>query len=305
MKQHTKLFAAALAGSLAIAPAIHAAPMKFDFGTAKSAVFPGFTRVSDKTLLDADADFGFVKTAPQAKDNMRPNSLEGDFVYSDSRTSDAKSTFRVTLPNGDYKAWFLYGNSRYDQRVLVPFFMKNRIDINGKTAVDDGIKDWQEFYTERHFFRGYSYIYHNDSDFYAKYVAPNFKQKTASFTVTNGHADFTLEDIPLCAMQIYSVSEAAQAEDNIDYLQKELRRYTIITEEKHAPDNSAPAYSAQDQKQGYVTYSRFPTSPPFANDRPLPEELNSAPSAFLAENQKANLSVSILPLQDLKNEVGS
>lgn len=294
--KHTKLFTAVLASSLAIAPAISAAPLKFDFGPEKSAVFPGFTRVSDKSISTPESTFGFVKTAPKAYDELRPNPLEGDFVY-----SKGKSTFRVTLPNGQYKAWFLYGNSRYGQRVLVPFPMKYQIDINGKNAVDDGIKDWQDFYTEKYFFRGYSYIYHNNSDFYAKYVAPNFQQKTASFEVTNGHADFTLEDIPLCAMEIYPASEAAQAEEDIAYLQKELRRYTIITEEKHTPDNPAPAFSAQDQKQGFVTYSRFPSDPPFANDRPLPEEINSAPSVFLAQNQKANLAVSILPLQDLKN----
>ena len=299
--KHTKIFTALLASSLAIAPAIHAAPLnprvgKFDFGTETSAVFPGFSRVSDKTMLSADAPFGFVNKAPKAYDELRPNPLEGDFVYSNS-----KSTFRVNLPNGQYKAWFLYGNSRYTQRVLVPFPMKYQIDINGKNAVDDGIKSWQEFYTEKYFFRGYSYIYHNNSDFYAKYVAPNFQQKTASFEVTDGHADFTLNDIPLCAMEIYPVSEAAQSEDDIAYLQKELRRYTIITEQKHTPDNPAPAYSAQDQKQGFVTYSRFPSDPPFANDRPLPEEINFAPSAFLAQNQKADLAISILPLQDLKN----
>lgn len=296
MKIHAKLFAAVLASSLAIAPAIHAAPLKFDFGTATSPVFPGFTQVTDQTLFGANTTFGFVKTAPKAYDEIRPNPLEGDFVY-----SNGKSTFRVNLPNGQYKAWFLYGNSRYTQRVLVPFPMKYQIDINGKNAVDDGIKDWQDFYTEKYFFRGYSYIYHNGSDFYAKYVAPNFKQKEASFEVTDGHADFTLNDIPLCAMEIYPASEAAQAEDDIAYLQKELRRYTIITEQKHTPDNPTPAYSAQDQKQGFVTYSRFPTDAPYVNDRPLPEEINSAPSAFLAQNQKANLSVTILPLQDLKN----
>jgi hypothetical protein len=186
MKNHTKIFAAILASSLAIAPAIHAAPSKFDFGTETSTVFPGFTRVSDKTISSADATFGFVKTAPKAYDEMRPNPLEGDFVYSKS-----KSTFRVNLPNGQYKAWFLFGNSRYGQRVLVPFPMKYQIDINGKNAVDASIKDWQEFYNEKYFYRGYSYIYHTGDDFYAKYVAPNFNQKTASIEVTNGHADFT------------------------------------------------------------------------------------------------------------------
>ena len=297
----TKLFTAVLASSLAIAPAISAAPLnprvgKFDFGTEKSAVFPGFTRVSDKTISGADASFGFVKTAPKGYDDLRPNPLEGDFVYSKD-----KSTFRVNLPNGEYKAWFLYGHSRYGQRVLVPLPMQYQIDINGKSAVSDAIKNWQEFYTEKYFFRGYSYIYHANDDFYAKYVAPNFKEATASFTVTNGYADFTLQDIPLCALEIYSISEAPQAEDDIAYLHKELRRNTLIKNVTPPADNPDPVYSAQDKKQGFVTYSRFATNPPSVNDRPLPEEINSAPSVFLAQNQKANLSVSILPLQDLKN----
>ena len=96
MKQHTKLFTAVLASSLAIAPAIHAAPLKFDFGTATSPVFPGFTQVTDKTLSDANAAFGFVKTAPKAYDDIRPNPLEGDFVYSNTKsTFDSHPSLRL------------------------------------------------------------------------------------------------------------------------------------------------------------------------------------------------------------------
>jgi hypothetical protein len=297
----SKIIPGILAGLFALTPAIHAAPLnprvgKFDFGTEKSAVFPGFTRVSDKTLIAPDAAFGFVKTAPKAYDELRPNPLEGDFVY-----SKGKSTFQVNLPDGQYKAWFLYGNSRYTQRVLMPLPMKYQIDINGKSAVSDPINGWQDFYTEKYFYRGYSYVYHANNDFYAKYVAPNFKEATAAFEVTGGKVLFTLEDIPLDAMIIYPANEAAQTEDDIAYLHKELRRYTLINEVKPDNLNPDPAYSAADQKQGYVTYSRFSTDPPFAGDRPLAEEINSAPSAFLAKGQKANLSVTVLPLRDLQN----
>ena len=301
MNIRSQIAACACAAFFITMPLAHAAPiapLKFDFGKATSPVFPGFTAVTDKNIMTADASFGFVGTAPTAFDELRPNPLEGDFVY-----SKGKSTFRVNLPNGDYKAWFLYGNSRYTQRVLVPLPMKYQIDINGKSAVSDPINGWQELYSEKYFYRGYSYIYHANDDFYAKFVAPNFKEATAAFTVTDGHADFTLQDIPLDAMEIYSAdaTAAATAEDDIAYLHKQLRRYTVINEIKHTADNPDPAYSAQDVKTGYVTYSRFPTDAPYANDRPLPEEINSAPSAFVAQDQKANLAVSILPLQDLKN----
>src|SRR5690606_16737731 len=62
-----------------------------------------------------------------------------------------------------------------------------------------------------------------------------------------------------------------------------------------------PEYSAQDKQRGYVVYSRFHSKPPRATDRPLAEELNPSPGAFLSAGQKANLAITVLPLQDLKN----
>ncbi len=295
MNRTLKILPAILIATFTILPSTHGMPLKFDFGTENSLVFPGFTRVSDKTLQDKDAAFGFVETAPRALDQLRPNPLQGDFVY-----AKGKTTFRVQLPNGKYKAWFLYGHSRYGQRVLNPLPMGYQIGINGKNVVDDRIKDWREFFSEEHFFRGYSYVYHAGDDFYTKYVAPNFKQATVTFEVDDGHADFVLQDVPLCAMRIDPLEQAAQAEYETAYLQKELRRYTLIREVAPAADHSEPAYSAQDKKQGFVTYSRSNTSPPSIRDRPLPEEINSEPSVFLAKNQKANLSLSILPLKDLE-----
>jgi hypothetical protein len=286
-----------LAGVLALASASHAAPLKLDFGTDKSPVFPGFTRVSDATLFKEDAKFGFVKTAPQAFDRTRPNALAGDFLLSKNKTN-----FRVNLPDGAYKAWFMYGDSRYGARVLVDVAKKNSVAVNGKELFSDPLADWKEFYTEKYYFRGYSDIYHANEDFYEKYVAANFKEATIAFNATGGNAVFTLEDIPLAAMIIYPESEAEQVEDDIDYLHSELRRYTVVKEVKPANLNPEPEYSQPDKARGYVVYSRTPSKPPYASDRPLPEEIkNPMPSAFLASGQKANLSVTVLPLVDLKN----
>lgn len=273
-----------------------AAPLSFDFGSETSPVFPDFTRVSDKNVYTPESSFGFVGKAPSAYNRLRPNALAGDFVWAENKT-----TFRLNLPNGSYKAWFLYGDTRYGARVIVPLAKKNTIAINGKQVLSDPLPGWKTFYSEKYYFRGYSDIYHANEDFYDKYVAPNFKEAFAAFEVNNGQALFQLEDIPLAAMMVYPADEAAQVEDDIAYLHKELRRHTLAREIPEENLNPEPAYSAQDRQRGYVVYSRFPSQPPSAYDRPLPEELNPTPGAFLAAGQKANLSVTVLPLQDLKN----
>jgi hypothetical protein len=283
-------------GLFAVCSAASAEPLRFDFGSETSPVFPDFTRVSDKTVFTPESAFGFIGTAPSAYNRMRPNALAGDFVWSANKT-----TFRLNLPNGSYKAWFFYGDSRYDARVIVPLAKKNQIAINGKQALSDPLPDWKTFYSEKYYFRGYSDIYHANDDFYDKYVAPNFKESFATFEVNNGQALFQIEDIPLAAMIVYPVAEAPQAEDDIAYLHKELRRHTIISQVKETGLNPEPLYAEKDQQRGYVVYSRFPSQPPLAGDRPLLEELNPNPGAFLAAGQTANLSVTVLPLQDLKN----
>jgi hypothetical protein len=297
MKISPSILGCLFAGSLALAPAAKAAPLKFDFGTEQSAVFPGFTGVSNKTLFAEGAAFGFVTAAPNAFDRVRPNTLEADFVLSKN-----PATFRVNLANGQYKAWFLYGDSRYNTRVLVDVAKKNLITINGREAVSDPLGGWKEFYSEKYYFRGYSNVYHAGDDFYAKYIAPNFKSETSTFEVTDGQATFNLEDIPLCAMIVYPVGEAATVEDDIDYLlKKELRRHTVIKEVKPDSLPPEPEYSQPDKQRGYALYSRFPTEPPLPTDRPLAAELNPTPSTFLSSGQKANLSLTVLPLKDLKN----
>src|SRR5690606_12661181 len=47
--------------------------------------------------------------------------------------------------------------------------------------------------------------------------------------------------------------------------------------------------------------SRYPTAPPRPGDRPVQEELNASPSTFLSQGETADMAVSILPLQDLKD----
>ncbi len=297
MKTFPSIIGCLFAGSLALVSAAQAAPLQFDFGTENSPVFPGFTRVSDKTVFALESAFGFVKTVPEAFERLRPNPLESDFILSKNPT-----IFRVNLPNGLYKAWFLYGDSRYGTRVLTQTAKKNFIAINGKAAVSDPLADWNEFYSEKYYFRGYSNVYHAGDDFYEKYVAPNFKHVTASFEVTGGQALFDFEDIPLCAMIVYPANEAARVEDDIAYLQKkELRRYTVIKEVKPKSLPPEPEYSRLDTGRGYALYSRFPSEPPLPTDRPLTAELNPTPSAFLSSGQKANLSLTVLPLKNLKN----
>lgn len=299
MKIHHKVIGCLCSTLLLFAPLASAAPsmpLKFDFGTADSPVFPGFSGVSDKTIYSPESTFGFVGTAPTAYNRIRPNILAGDFIL-----SKAKSAFRVDLPNGQYKAWFIYGDSRYAQRVFTTVAKKRSITINGKPAVSDPLSGWKEFYSEKYFFRGYRDIYHADDDFYSKYVAPEFTQATVSFDVTNGQAVFHFEDIPLNAMLIYAAEDTDKMESDVAYLNKELRRYTIIREVK--PENLNPdiSYSAADKKRGYVTYSRFATNPPQAYDRPLAGEIDATPGAFVARGQKATLSLTVLPLQELTN----
>jgi len=296
MQKNFRTLAPLAIGLFAVCSNATANPLKFDFGSADSPIFPDFTRVSDKDLFTPQASFGFVDKAPTAYDRMRPNALAGDFVWSKDKTN-----FRLNLPNGSYKVWLYYGDSRYGSRVIVPLAKKNSIAINGKRALSDALPDWKTFYSEKYYFRGYSTHYHANDDFYDKYVAPNFKEAYAAFEVTNGQALFQLEDVPLAAMIVYPANEATQTEDDIAYLHKELRRYTIIKEVQDTNLNPEPAYTAQDKQRGYVVYSRFPSQPPSAGDRPLLEELNPTPGAFLSAGQTANLSVTVLPLQDLKN----
>ena len=95
-------------------------PMKFDFGTATSAVQPGYTRVSPGTLYSAATGYGWGNTGVDSRDRgatgtgSGEESLERDFCL-----VNAGNAFYVDIPNGKYRITMLVGDSTAKSGITV------------------------------------------------------------------------------------------------------------------------------------------------------------------------------------------
>jgi hypothetical protein len=111
------------------------ASFRFDFGTAGSPVWPGFTPVSKETVYNAPRGYGWLPVARQPgtgtevtpqlgkegdipglmdRDRGAPDELAEDFCFAQAAyTANLQHTFRVDLPNGKYHVWLLSGDEDY------------------------------------------------------------------------------------------------------------------------------------------------------------------------------------------------
>lgn len=73
---------------------------KFDFGTQSSPVLEGYTKVSEATVYDSERGYGLDEVAGSRD---QADNLNRDFVIASG------NTFKVDVPNGDYKALITTG----------------------------------------------------------------------------------------------------------------------------------------------------------------------------------------------------
>ncbi|WP_190238710.1 rhamnogalacturonan lyase family protein [Salipaludibacillus neizhouensis] len=77
----------------------------FDFGTSDSAVADGSIQVTETSLYNAEAGFGFSETA-----NVSATSREGTDALKSDFVSFSETSFQVDLPNGDYAVSVVSGD---------------------------------------------------------------------------------------------------------------------------------------------------------------------------------------------------
>ncbi len=95
-------------------------PMKFDFGTASSAVQSGYTRVAPATLYSSSTGYGWGKTGVDSRDRGNPGTGDGEEnLERDFCLVNAGNAFYVDIPNGKYRITLLVGDSTAKSGITV------------------------------------------------------------------------------------------------------------------------------------------------------------------------------------------
>lgn len=276
---------------------------KFDFGPEKSAVMPGFSKVTKDTAYDRAPGFGWLPGGQFARDfdmqemlgrHRPPDDLCRDFCM------PLRATFAVDVPDGKYGVWLMMGppGNGYG-----PWFRRRSVTANGKKVVD------QSF--DARSFRAYEYAFQDEEDLpgddlWTKYIRKLFVPQRFDVDVTGGQLtlDIDAESSPWCAMinglAVWPKSSEAQAEQWLAALDATRKdQYEAGHVEKLPPAPAPYAPTAAEKSRGFVTFVHAPDREVQINSVPLPSEARQTTlDAAGSPGETLNVCLGLLPLQD-------
>lgn len=261
---------------------------RFDFGPDTSAVWPGFAAVLPTSAYAKETGFGWVGAA-RVPGLLRalPDDLARDVIV-----PGAGAKFAVDLPDGDYRAWFLIGDTGLGGPIISTYtdwWVKsgNKELLSYKPDA----KTWYDTVMFKHMDEWWE----PGMDVYDRFIAPDFEEKTVDLTVTGGQATLQMFALPLGAMIIYPAALEADMKEELAQLRAARKRAVPVKFDQPAAQ-VAQEVTAADRKRGYVLFARDLSQPVLPNSAPQQGEAVTELSTFLAPGQYDTLRFSLHPL---------
>jgi len=274
---------------LASAQAIHAKTHLFDMGTSKSALRNGFTRITEKSLYNEDAGYGWksadgLKTHDRHYDRQwqynerrgreQPPPLYTNEITCDALFSEKPNSFLVDLAPGDYTVYVLCGRSAGSRREYHVFDV-----AAGKSRST------------------------------VKIPGPyRFEKRVLKVSVKGSQLAVDLvpkTDWLLACLIVFPTAEQQKIRTELlDPLEKEV--YFLPPdvaeqwkETKHVDDRPPPEFSALDRRRGYALFARHYSEVIYPNTVPRQGELAPELALFASLGQYEPATFTVFPLQDL------
>ena len=275
-----------------------AEPLKIDFGTGKSALRPGFVRVTEATAWAPGQPAGWV-----SGDGVRARDVPVDreWKYSDSRgcstpptryTSDLSqdhaesigpATLRLALPNGPCMVWILMGHAGGHRAQVWDVHVQAgpqtaRVTMPGTSAI---------------------------------------RKVELAATVTAGVVDLSFSTRSRWLVNALVAAPAdewpAVRKDLIEAIESDsfLLPGDVLAEKwkltPHKDDTPLPKFSKEQQNAGLAVYHRHYLDPVWPNTVPKKADLKAPVRAFAGRNDYEPMTFTIFPLRDherIEVEVG-
>jgi hypothetical protein len=263
-------------------------PVLFDMGVDTSAVWEGYTRVTQQNLFTAASGFGW-KSADGLTSQVRAyktlvfNPSRGYAVappiYTSPITEDAiigdrENSFMFQAPAGDYQVYVMCGTSDMVNNQYYDFTVK--VGTEQKRVQFEG---GQQFFSLR-------------------------------FHVKKGKDPISVQFSPLSkwavnAIMAWTTAEDASVQKNIIAPMEEWT-YRMPPEEwakwklDPVPAITEPTPGPADQKRGFIVYSRNYLECVYPYTRPTAEDMNPKLELFATQGEYEPANFVIFPLKDLK-----
>jgi len=267
----------------------------FDFGTADSPVFGGFSPVTERTRYDEGTGFGWTGGRQLVSaDHVTPGALERDWVR-------GPGTFAVKVPNGGYHVWLIgadSGNWGFRQH-----WSRRLVKAEGRTVIDRRMTH-DEFM--KMFFENLDVEDLPGQDIYMLYIESRWAPVEFDVEVTDGRLDVEFAGDPWAtvvnAMVVYPSAKKDAGEGWMEDL-ADRRRRAFYTEhvEVPVPEKAVEVFpNAAEKKRGYAVFQRpwsepvWPTSSPKGGG----QEIDTL-EVSVARGEYEPVTFSIYPFRDL------
>lgn len=280
------LFAVVLVWTVAQSAA--AAPLLFDMGTATSALWEGFTRVTPQSSLDGGGGFGWqskegLKGQARAYTSLVENRSRGtqepppiwtNPITEDAILGDRENAFVMKLPAGDYEIHVVCGTSEAMRSQYFDFTVQ--VGQEQKRVRMEG----------------------------------GFQFQSLRFGARVGKEPLAIRFIPRNKWVVNAVLAwtAADAQHVAKEIIAPFEEWTYRMppaewakwkQEPEPPSGPLPPVSDADRKRGFVIYSRHYLDCVYPHTKPRPEDLNPALRIFATPGEYEPTNFIVHPLRDL------
>jgi len=268
---------------------VPSAMFKFDFGTEKSPVCPGFSKVTKKSIFSDGKEYGFIKASSSLN--------EGDDITGDYLTRDyisGHNTFIVKLKNGIYQLWILEGRW-IEGRSSFPA-EKFKLWIGKEKIIDIDIPkyspEWFKLY-----YANMNNQYHLGETIYDRYVKRRFKPKVVEIVVKNNKLELTFDGY-IRAMMIFRKADADKVKKELILLDKQRAKQSYYIEAPHIEKNKL-SETIRKKYKDYIIFHRPWMKRVYPNTIPESDGITTKINIFATRGEYEPATFSIYPLKDI------
>jgi len=285
--------------------------IKFDMGSEGSSTWPGFTKITHKTVYSPKQGHGWKAAAGKSVEHKAtnrarnvPDLLTCDVVAPGThnfRYNKGLMEFLLDVPNGEYGVYLLtcdYKGSKYEWPAYIwPLPPASSIAAEGEVKAKEELT--KESWAKR-YFRLLDDDYRTGQDIWEKLIAPRFVPTRFTVTVADGQLNLLFTNTTVNALIVHPVDEAAEADAFFAKLDQERKASFPLSDHTRRPAGELQA-TAADAERGYALF--FPNYlediGPF--DLPRPEHLGRKLRAFVTLGEFEPVVLAVHPLKDLKD----
>jgi len=236
---------------------------RYDFGSADSARWRGFHRVSGSDHYSEERGWGWTEEPESATDGGPPDALGGDSVVC------SKAAFKCRLADGDYRLWVLNAPSPEPTKSW-------SVSAGGKKLLGDEVHS-KNFLSSDRLFRFADIEMGEKTNVFKEYFGRSHPASAADLKVTGGAVDIAFENVAPAAMVIFP---AGSAEEMKAYFAKlEEARGEAFGEHFYQMPLPRPTSDEKpdriDHSRGYILFVRDMMLPMYPNSMPRVGERGS------------------------------